>query len=91
MANSTARVLCTLHEGEYFGNDHAKAHLLPIRDRVSMLGLGAHTAHLMRHELQKWAKDEWEWEGVQVYDYAPVSHVPSCDTMGRRRRQLARL
>lgn len=73
LGNSTARVLCTLHEGEYFGRDEVKAHLLPVRDRVSMLALGAHTAHLLRRQLQRWAKDEWEWEGVQVYDYAPVS------------------
>ncbi|EJT50361.1 hypothetical protein A1Q1_00382 [Trichosporon asahii var. asahii CBS 2479] len=76
LGNSTARVLCTLHEGEYFGRDEVKAHLLPVRDRVSMLALGAHTAHLLRRQLQRWAKDEWEWEGVQVYDYAPVFTLP---------------
>lgn len=91
--NSTARIICQVHEGDFFGiqkNDPEIYAPWAESDRLDVLTLGSHTGQEVRKTIYRWAEEtrSTAWERVEVLDWAPVfdppaSHVPRKVVTGR--------
>ncbi|KAL1410273.1 hypothetical protein Q8F55_004279 [Vanrija albida] len=79
LEGSTARVVCQIHEGDFFGAaPEDSAQLAPWLGRLDLLTLGAHTAKAVRRTLERFAQHtrSGAWERVPVHHWAPVFDLP---------------